>query len=83
MNLRPGGKDLIDGVFNNFTGFANALLNPTEPFVMLALDVLEIVMRERGPLLLHLALGDVPVTFDFKCVHRLKLQPSLALDDGV
>jgi len=31
--------------------FAGALLNPTVQFVVLALDVLEIIIRELGPLL--------------------------------
>jgi hypothetical protein len=41
---------------------------------MFAFNVEEIVIRELGPLLLQLALGDVPVAFDFKCVHGLKLR---------
>jgi hypothetical protein len=36
---------------------------------VLALDVLEIVICELGPLLFQLALGDIPVAFDFECVH--------------
>jgi hypothetical protein len=32
---------------------------------------LEIVIRELGPLLSQLALGDVPVAFDFECVHTI------------
>jgi hypothetical protein len=31
---------------------------------------LKIVIRERGPFLLQLAFGDVPVAFDFKCIHN-------------
>jgi hypothetical protein len=64
-----GGAGFLDGFLDRFTGFAGALLNPTEQFVMLALDVLEIVIRELGPLLFQLAFGDVPVAFDFECVH--------------
>jgi len=32
---------------------------------------LEIAIREFGPLLLQLALGDVPVAFDFECRHNI------------
>jgi hypothetical protein len=31
---------------------------------------LEIVIRELGPLLFQLALGDVPVAFAFECIHN-------------
>jgi hypothetical protein len=34
-----------------------------------AFGVLEIVIRELGPFLFQLALGDVPVAFDFQCGH--------------
>jgi hypothetical protein len=36
---------------------------------VLAFDELEIIIRELGPPLFELALGDVPVAFDFQCVH--------------
>jgi hypothetical protein len=56
--------------------FAGAFLNPTDQFIMLAVNILEIVIRERGPLLFQFALGDIPVTFDFEFVHGLKATPS-------
>jgi hypothetical protein len=31
---------------------------------------LEIVVRELRPFLFELALGDVPVAFDFECCHN-------------
>jgi hypothetical protein len=31
---------------------------------------LEIIIREPGPFLFQLALGDVPVAFDFECGHN-------------
>jgi hypothetical protein len=68
-SLRAAGTSFFDCFFDHFSGFAGALLNPTEQFVLLALNVLEIVICELGPLLFQLALGDVPVAFDFKCVH--------------
>jgi hypothetical protein len=34
---------------------------------------LEIAIRELGPLLFQLALGNVPVAFDFKFVHNTLL----------
>ena len=37
----------------------------------LALDILEVVVRELRPFLLQLAFGDVPVAFDFECVHNV------------
>lgn len=65
---RAGG--LFDRLFDSFAGFTRAFLNATEQFVLLAFDVLEIVVGERGPFLLQLAFGDVPVAFDFDCGHK-------------
>jgi len=65
-----GVAGFFNGFFNSFTGFARALLNPANQFVLLAFGVLEIVIREFGPFLFQLALGDVPVAFDFKCGHN-------------
>jgi hypothetical protein len=39
---------------------AGAFLNPAQQFILLAVDVSQIVIRELGPLLFQLALGDVP-----------------------
>jgi hypothetical protein len=64
------GTGFLDRLFYDFTGFPGALLNPAEQFVVLALDVLEIVIRKLGPLLFQFALGDVPVALDFECVHK-------------
>jgi hypothetical protein len=44
---------------------------------------LEIVIRQLGPFLFQLALGDVPVAFDFECVHESKLRLRPTFDDGV
>jgi hypothetical protein len=63
------GRGFLDGLFDRFAGFAGALLNAAQQFIVLAFDELEIVIRELGPLLFQLALGDVPVAFDFECVH--------------
>jgi hypothetical protein len=65
-----GGAGFLDGLFDRFTGFAGTLLNPANQFFLLAFDVLEIVIRELGPFLFQLALGDVPVAFDFECSHN-------------
>jgi hypothetical protein len=73
----------LDGLFNHLAGFAGGLLNPTEQFLLFTRDVLEIVIRQLGPLLFQLALGNVPSAFDFECVHGLKLRLRPALDDGV
>jgi hypothetical protein len=64
------GRDFLDGLFDLFTGFAGALLNAAQQFILLAFGKLEIVIRELGPLLFQLALGDVPVAFDFEFVRK-------------
>ena len=66
-------RGFLDRFFDRFTGFAGALLYPAKQFVALAFGILEIVIRELGPLLLQLAFGDVPVAFDFEC--RLIIVP--------
>lgn len=63
------GGSFLDGPYDRFAGFAGALLNPTSSFVVFALEVFEIFIREFGPLLLRLALGDVPVALDVQCAH--------------
>jgi hypothetical protein len=63
------GAGFLDGPFNRFPGFPGALLNASQQFFLLPLGKLEIVIRELGPLLFQLALGDVPVALDFECVH--------------
>ena len=65
------GAGFFDRLLDNLTGFTRALLNPTKQFVLLALDKLEIIIRELGPFLFQLALGDVPVAFDFKSSHMI------------
>jgi len=62
-----GGARFVNHFFDRFTGLAGALLNPAHQFGLLAFDELQIVIRELRPLLLQLAFGDVPVTFDFEC----------------
>src|ERR1035437_5896046 len=65
-----GGAGFLDRLFDCFAGCARALLNPANQFFLLAFDVLEIVIRELGPFLFQLALGDVPVAFDFEFGHN-------------
>jgi hypothetical protein len=64
------GAGFFDHFFDRFAGFASALLNTAKQFFLLAFGVLEIVVREFGPLLFQLAFGDVPVAFDFECRHN-------------
>jgi hypothetical protein len=64
-----GGTGFLDGVFNHFPGFAGKLLNPAHQLFLFAFGVAEIIVRELGPFLFELALGDVPVAFDFECRH--------------
>jgi hypothetical protein len=44
--------------------FACPLLDAANQFVLLALDELQIIVRELGPFLLQSAFDDVPVSFD-------------------
>jgi hypothetical protein len=66
-----GGAGFFDRFFDRFAGFTGALLNPANQFFLFAFGVLEIVIRELGPLLFQLAFGDVPVAFDFECSHNM------------
>lgn len=63
------GRGCLDGRFDRFTGLAGALLNAAQQLILLAFGELEIVIREFGPLLFQLALGDVPIPFDFEFGH--------------
>ena len=60
---------LLDRVGDHFPRFAGDLLNSANQFFLLAFGVTKIIIRELGPFLFQLALGDVPVAFDFECVH--------------
>jgi hypothetical protein len=60
----------LDSLFDRFAGFARALLNPANQFFLLAFGVFQIVIRKLGPFLFQLALGDVPVAFDFEFGHN-------------
>src|ERR1017187_3887472 len=66
-----GGAGFLEGLLDRFAGFPGTLLNPADKLFLLAFGVLEIVIRELGPLLFQLALGDVPVTFSFEFVHNI------------
>ena len=68
--LGRGGASVINGLLYGIKGRAGALLNPAIQFIMLALDKLEIIIRQAGPFLLQLAFSDVPVAFNFKCIHN-------------
>jgi hypothetical protein len=65
-----GGAGFLDGLFDRFAGFARAFLNPANQLFLLAFGELQIAIREFGPFLFQLALGDVPVAFDFECGHN-------------
>ena len=64
-----GGTRFLNRLFDRFAAFAGPLLTSAHQFFMLAFGVLQIVIRELGPLLFQLALGDVPVALDFEFVH--------------
>jgi len=59
-----------DRIFDHFTGFAGAFLDPANQFILLAVGILEIVVSELRPFLFQLALGDVPVALYFECCHN-------------
>jgi hypothetical protein len=63
--LAAAGRGFLDGLFDRFPSFAGALLNAAHQFIVLALGASEIVIRELGPLLFQLALGNVPVALEF------------------
>jgi hypothetical protein len=65
------GEEFFDSLFDSFTGFACAFLNPANDFFLFAFGVLKIVIRQLGPFLFELALGDIPVAFDFERCHNL------------
>src|ERR1017187_7762047 len=65
-----GGAGFLERLLNRFAGFPGALLNPANQLFLLAFGVLEIVIRELGPLLFQLAFGDVPVAFSFEFIHK-------------
>src|ERR1017187_8360111 len=65
-----GGAGFLERLLNRFAGFPGALLNPADKFFLLAFGELEIGIRELGPLLFQLALGDVPVAINFEFVHN-------------
>jgi hypothetical protein len=68
--IATAGRGFFDGLLDRFTGFAGALLNAAQQFILFAFGELKVVIRELGPLLLQLAFGNVPITFDFECCHN-------------
>ena len=68
LAMASGGV-FLDRAFDHFTGFAGDLLNPANQLFLLALSVLEVIIRELRPFLFQLALGDIPVAFNFECRH--------------
>jgi hypothetical protein len=65
------GGGILERLFDRFTGFTGAFLDPAKQFIVFAIGVAEIAIRELAPLLLQLAFGDVPVAFDFEYVHSI------------
>ena len=61
----------LDRFFDCFTGLPGALLDAAHQFVLLAVEELQVIIREIGPLLFQLALGNVPVKrhLDFFGMH--------------
>ena len=66
-----GGIGFLDRLFDGFTSFAGALLNPAKQLFLFSFGVLEIVIREGGPFLFQFTFGDVPVAFNFECSHSM------------
>jgi hypothetical protein len=67
------GVVFLHHFFDCFTRFARALLNAAQQLLLHALDIMEIVVGEVGPFLFQFAFRDVPVAFDFECVHNIAL----------
>jgi hypothetical protein len=64
-----GGRGVLDCFFDRFAGFAGALLDAAQQFLLPALDVLKIIICKLRPLLLELSTDDVPVAFDFEFIY--------------
>lgn len=60
----------LRSIRHGFPDFDSVLLNPAKQLLGLALDTLEIVASELGPLLFQLAFNNVSVAFDFKWCHK-------------
>jgi hypothetical protein len=63
------GGFFLDGILDRFEGFAAALLDPAQRFIVLPLGALKIVIGKLGLLLFQLALSDVPVVLEFEYIH--------------
>ena len=61
----------LDRFFDCFTGLPGALLDAAHQFVLLAVEELQVIIREIGPLLFQLTFGNVPVAFDFEFIHSV------------
>jgi hypothetical protein len=51
-------------------GFTSSLLEPAHQLILPSRGELPIVVRELRPFLFQLALGNIPITFDFERVHN-------------
>ena len=60
----------LDGLLDRFTCLSGDFLNPAQELILLALGILEIIVRELGPLLFQFSLDHVPITLDLELVHR-------------
>src|SRR5580704_6156322 len=63
-------QPVVDVLAHHVFGQAIALLDPAFELVALAVDLREIVVGELTPLLLDLAFGLLPVSFNAVPVHR-------------
>lgn len=57
-------------VFDFLLSLTGAFLDASEQFIFLTFDKLQVVIGQLREFLFHLALGDVPVSFDDKCAHN-------------
>jgi hypothetical protein len=48
-------------------------LNAANQFIFFAGSELKIVVGEPGPFLFYFALGNIPITFDFKFIYKFGL----------
>ena len=57
------------GFLHRFARGTRTFLDAPDQLVLFAFDKLKVIISELGPLLLELAFGDVPVSFELECVH--------------
>jgi hypothetical protein len=76
----PKGLKFFDLAANLLLGPAQSLLNTPEHFIVLTLNVSQVVVREFGILLFEFTFDLIPTSFDLKFRHANRSQSELSLD---